>query len=168
MSLRLFVACLLIAMIGGCASPGVRPGDANVFQAAGNLATGEFDKQLERDKLDLSSSEQQLEQEQATSTSLGVTLDSRRAEKEELERNLVLLGSKNDALENEIRSIEAATATRVKARNQQLARLAGIRKEIDKLAEQIAASAIDSEYYRIRIERLSREIEILRGVALNQ
>ena len=168
MKARLLIACFTITTIYGCAAPGVKPKDSNIFQAAGNIATGEFDKQLEREHLKLQEVEQQLEQEQTKSSTLGTTLGDKQAEKEQLEQNLLALRQKNTALESEIRSANVDTAAKVQARNAHLVRLAELRKEIDVLAVEASKAAADAGLYRARIDKLNEEIEVLRGIALSQ
>lgn len=168
MNVKPVAACCIMAIMSGCAAPGVKPEDTNVFQAAGNLATGEFDKQLEREQLKLLAVEQELRQEKTNNAALSDTLERRKAEKDVLLQNLIVLRLKNDALGSEIQNISVHTAARVKAKNKQLAKLAEIRKQIDDLAAEADRTAFDSDRYRNEVEELNREIEVLREIALSQ
>ncbi|MGI9302605.1 MAG: hypothetical protein ACR2RB_07855, partial [Gammaproteobacteria bacterium] len=88
MNVKPVAAYCIVAIMSGCAAPGVKPEDANIFQAAGNLATGEFEEQLERERLKLLDAEQKLGQEKASNAALSDTLAKRKAERDMLLQKL--------------------------------------------------------------------------------
>ena len=60
----------LCVFLSACCSPGVKPEDANLFQASCGIASGDFDKQLEDDRKQAASSRQVLEDEKSKSQTL--------------------------------------------------------------------------------------------------
>lgn len=94
-------------VVTACAAPGVTPEKANLFEAMGNLQSGEFDKQLERKKLDLQVSRTELATEQQQQKSLQAELLAKQQELAMLEAELTDVTQQNLALEQMIHREQA-------------------------------------------------------------
>lgn len=113
-----------------CAAPGVTPQDANLAEAMGNLQSGEFDRQLERKKLDLHTSQTELATEQQQQKNLQTELLAKQQELAMLEAELTDVKQQNLALEQMINREQAKNKQKQSQWKAMLNKVSAIKQEL--------------------------------------
>jgi chromosome segregation ATPase len=160
---------IIISGLSACSAPGVKPKDANLFEAATNISSGEFDSQLSRKKFKLKKSQDVVNAENTQSQDLNKQLHSVKAQKQVLDKQLVTLQKQNKALfyqANQTRAINSAQQTK---RNLQVAKIKKLNLSIsDFKAKQRQASTSSNSEYKVKVDSLKNEINVLRKMISNQ
>lgn len=163
--LAVMSACMLFS---SCCTPGVRPEDANLFQAMCGLSTGEFDDQLENDRNQVASSRETLEAEKSRSQDLTTDLETSKTELTTLLKEIDQMEQENRRMEAQISAMQTASAEA----EQEQARLQGKLETIqDRLAALKQKAAVEQdafEQYNAEKTRLKQEIEVLRMLISSQ
>ncbi len=150
----------IVAFHVGCASPGVIPKEANLFQAVGNIMTGEFDRQIEQKQSRLNSSKDLLAIERGNSYMLGEELASETLQIRELREKLADMRVENSQLERAISSLDEETEEKKRLKNQYTGRLAILKGELSELEKKRFK---DEAAFRKEIESLNKRIKILQN-----
>ena len=164
-TLVLVSLCLLLT---SCCTPGVRPEDANLFQAMCGLGTGEYEDQLENDQTQVTSSQQVLEAEKSRSQVLTSDLESSKAELEDLLIELDEMENEHRRIETQISAMQTNTEEARLERSQLQARLETIQNQLEALKTKASAEQNAFEQYNAEKTRLKQEIEVLRMIISSQ
>jgi len=154
----LFFSLSLFAL-HGCASPGVGPENANVFQAGGNLATGEFERQTNRKRLNVLQSRDELAQEQARFQALRNTSASLQRQRQQLDREYWLITQKNTQLERSIQSIKVKNSRDKRKQRAAQKRLRKIKQQTKIVKSQ--STNVSTKEYKKKIAMLNSDIRAL-------
>ena len=162
--IRILVLTSLCILVSACCSPGIKPEDANLFQASCGIASGEFEKQLESDKAQLASSQQNLEEEELTTQTLETDLESMKAERARLLIKLDKMEHENRQLEVKIGKMRADSENEKDQQANSRAELIKIQGELEALKQKAAVEQETLQQYHSEAARLQQEIEVLRMI----
>jgi hypothetical protein len=163
--LFLLILCNLTA---SCCKVGIKPEDANLFQAACGMVTGDFHQQVEEDKEAANLSKQEVEKERSTTKMLESDLDIIQAERDRLLNELIKLENSNRELVSKINKLYTDSVNTQQERASRLSKLAMIQSEIETLRKRIYQEQILQDSYQTELSRLKQQIEILRKIILSQ
>ena len=150
--------------LSACCSPGVKPEDANLFQASCGIASGDFDKQLEDDRKQATSSRQVLEDEKSRSQTLETDLEARKAERDRLLSELDAMEKENRQIEAQIGKMQADSVNAKQQQADQMAELVRIQGQLEALRQKASVEQDTLHQYRSETSRLQQEIEVLRMI----
>jgi chromosome segregation ATPase len=164
--------------ISSCSAPGVSAKDSNVFQAAGNLRTGEFNKQLQRKSLDLNASANNLNNEKNKQASLQATLNNQRKELSKIKSELAKIEQENIQLDLKISQLKDDSKQQKYKKSKALKKLAGIKKNtkvirtviiktVPSRQKQVSSSSNNNKKYRKQLAALNKEVKVLREMLIN-
>ncbi|HHL19639.1 MAG TPA: hypothetical protein ENJ33_07880 [Thiothrix sp.] len=172
---RIFLLIPLSLYLASCSAPGVKAKDANLFQAAANTSSGEFDNQLKVAKMKEEQSRKDLTLALTTNENLSLELESTKAEKRRLDQQVSQLQQENIALEQTIRNKRSANKKQEAIKQQNLAKIQKINASIARLKKskpKAATTAVTQKKYNANYNKqviaLRNEIKILRRVSENQ
>ncbi len=172
---RTFCYCISVLIITGllssCTSLGVRPKDANLFEAIGNHNSGEFQRQTRRQLLVLNDSKRGVTKQRRETESLRATLKRSKEEKRLLVGNLNKLRVSNQLLEKQILAINVKNQAELSRKNSLVDKVLILNKKIDTLKKEImfkSKSSLSSSAYEKKISVLKSQIRILRKLMLAQ
>ena len=154
----------LCVFVSACCSPGVKPEDANIFQASCGIASGDFDKQLEGDKKQADSSRQALEEEKSKSQTLETDLVARKAEHGRLLTELDAMEKENRQIAEQIGKMQVNTVQAKQQQADQQAELVRIQGRLEALKQKASVGQDALHEYRSEASRLQQEIEVLRMI----
>ena len=161
---KLLLLVSLCVLLSSCCSPGVRPEDANLFQAACGIASGEFDRQLENDRNQATSSQKVLEAEKSRSQTLKTDLDKRKAERDRLLIELDEMEKENRRIDAQIRNMRADSAKAKQERTRLQTELRKIQDQLEVLKLKASAEQDAFYQYNAEVSRLKQEIATLRMI----
>lgn len=162
---------LIIALslvVSACCTPGVKPEDANLFQAMCGLGSGDFEDQLESDQNQVALSRQELETEKAKSDTLSTTLEASKTELASLLKEIDQMQKENRRLETQISAMQTETAAAREEQARLQARLQTVEVQLAALKTRAAEEQHALEQYNAEKARLQREIELLRSIISSQ
>jgi chromosome segregation ATPase len=166
--ISLIVLPIIIALgVSSCASTNVRPTDANLFQAAGNIHSGEFDRQLQRKQLNLSTSQAGVQKEKERQQALTQSLQQQRQILVSAQTDLNNIKQENAALERTIENKHYETAQEKQKKTQLLARIKKLKQNVivvERTKTKVVSTSSAAKY-RGRINQLKKEIAVLRKMA---
>lgn len=172
---RNFCCCILVLTITGllssCTSLGVRPKDANLFEAIGNHNSGEFQRQTRRQLLVLNDSKRSVTKQRRETASLRAALERSKEEKRLLVSNLNKLRVSNKLLENQILAIKVKNLAELSRKNSLVDKVFILNKKINTLKKEVVSkseSSLSSSAYEKKISVLKGQIRILRKLMLAQ
>jgi chromosome segregation ATPase len=165
---QLLVLISICLLFSSCCSPGVRPEDANLFQAMCGLSTGEFEDQLENDQNQAVSSRQALEAEKSKSDALSTGLETSKAELEQLLSELDQMEQENRRIEAQISAMRTDTEEASQEQEQLQAKLETIQDQLEVLKQKASVEQNALEQYNAEKTRLKQEIEVLRMIISSQ
>jgi chromosome segregation ATPase len=161
---QLLVLVSLCLFVSSCCSPGVRPEDANLFQASCGIASGEFDRQLENDRNQAASSQKVLEAEKSRSQTLKTNLDKRKAERDRLLTELDEMEKENRQIDAQIRNMRADSAKAKQERTRLQTELRKIQDQLEVLKLKASAEQDAFHQHHVEVSRLKQEIATLRMI----
>ena len=161
---QLLVSVSLCILVSSCCTPGVKPEDANLFQASCGIASGEFDRQLESDRNQADSSRQALEEEKSRSQTLKTDLVTRKAERDRLLKELDEMEKDNRRIEEQIGQMRADSVKAKQQRTDLQAELVRIQGQVEALKQKTSVEQDALHQYQSEASRLKQEIEILRMI----
>jgi chromosome segregation ATPase len=164
--INFYIILLGMFLISGCCTPGIKPEDANIFQAVCGISSGDFDKQLEAAREDVQLSEKMLESENQRSMQLQTELAEKEREHARLERELDSLENSSKQIERQIKAIRAVTDGDNRRMNKRLAELEKIKAEMERL--KLQQSSVTNEALQQKVNTLKREVEVLRRISIEQ
>lgn len=168
MSNRLLIIAIA-SSISACTAPGVKPDDANLFEAATNISSGEFDNQLSRKRLELKSSQDAVNRENAKSQNLNKELNSVTAQKQALDKQLNTLQIQNNQLLQQANKTRAKNSIQQAKRNQQIEKIKQLNSSISNFKrKQHKVSSSSNIEYKSKVSSLKQEISVLRQMISNQ
>ncbi|MGV6808463.1 MAG: hypothetical protein ACWA5U_01160 [bacterium] len=154
-------------LVSACASSNVRPSDANLFQAAGNIHSGEFDRQLKRKQLELGASQVAVQQEQQRQQVLSQSLQQQRKILAEAQVDLNNIKQENAALALAIENKRYATDQEKQKKAVLLTRIKKLKQDViivERTKTKVVSSSAAAKY-RGRINQLKKEVALLRKMA---
>lgn len=151
-------------IVSSCCSPGIRPQDANLFQAACGLASGDFERQTESGKEAAVLSRHKLDEQQAKSVSLETDLENQKAERDGLLLELEELENQNRQLDAKVQIMREDSAQAQQERATKLRKLRKVRSRLAELKGKISIEQTAFEQHHAEISRLKREIATLRMI----
>lgn len=164
--LRTSLTPLLLLFTYGCCSNDIKPGEANLFQAACGVSSGQYKEDLEASEKEAESTRQALQAEKATSEELEGDLKITKARHQKMQQDLIDLEFKNNDVSKQIASLKNESE-KDKARNKQLTtQLENLNLDIDTLKRKLAETPDPSQDEEL--ERLKQEVETLRMIVLEQ
>lgn len=158
----------LCVMNSSCCKPGIKPENANLFQATCGIMTGDFDRQLNNEKQADILSKQKLDKEHSKSITLENKLNRKQTERNELLEALANLEKKNRELEYEINNIDVDSVKVEQERENRLSKLHEIQKEINDLRNKASTEQLALDNYKTTLSGLKQKIETLRKIILAQ
>ncbi len=174
----LSVSIGLMASISACSAPGVSAKDSNVFQAAGNLRTSEFNQQLQRKNLDLNASANNLNNERNKQASLQASLNQQRKELNNIKSELAKIEQENTQLDLKISQLKDDTSQQRYKKSKALKKLSGIKKNtkvirtviiktVPARQKQASSSSNSNKKYKKQLVALNKEVKVLREMLIN-
>ena len=97
----------LILTLSACCSPGVKPEDANIFQAACGVSSGQYQRDLDAAEAEAAASASEREATEQTSLQLEATAASKQKELELLQARLASVRAESEQLK---RALDAEVA----------------------------------------------------------
>ena len=153
-----------VLFVSACCKPGIRPEDANLFQAFCGVTTGDFDKQLESDKYRAAASRQALDAERSKTEILQTDLETKKMQRDQLLKELRELETENQKMEAQIsKMLTDSTISEQKHAGLE----AELRRIQDKLADLKQKASVEQEaldQYLSEKSQLKQEIETLRMI----
>lgn len=166
---RLLIITIIPITISACSAPGVTPEDANLFEAATNISSGEFDNQLSREKFKLKSSQDAVNKESNQNINLTRELQSVTLQKQALDKQLAVLQNQNNRLFQQANQTKAQNSIQQDKRNQQIVKIRELNSSISKFKHtQHKTSSSGNKKYQSIILSLQQEINVLRLMISNQ
>ena len=107
--LKIATSLVIISTLSACSAPNVTAEKANLFQAAGNIRSGEFDRQLNRKSLNLVDSQNDLQNTKNKRQTLQLNLNQQRAELAQVKIKLAEIETENDRLSRKINQLKENT-----------------------------------------------------------
>ncbi|MCB1754515.1 MAG: hypothetical protein KDJ38_03275 [Gammaproteobacteria bacterium] len=158
---------LMLAQLQACCSPDVKPGEANIFQAACGVSSGQYQQDLDKKQAEADRSRSELQAEQGRSDDLQDDLAVARFRRQQAETELLEMEQQNHLLEQEIRQMSATTEQDKQTRQQKLAELEKLNTEIAVLKANLRNEP-DNPQYLDELDALKKEVETLRMIVLEQ
>ena len=150
--------------VTSCCTPGIRPEDANLFQASCALATGDFERQLENDKSKAAATQKTLETETNKADALETDLRATKAERDRLLQELHEMEKENQRIEAQITRLRAESKITDQKRAGLNAELRRIQGEVEVLKQKAAIEQGAFVEYMSEKARLKQDIETLRMI----
>lgn len=160
------VISTLLVMLSACCSPGVKPGDANLFQAGCGVASGQYEEDLKEKQKLVDESDQENSTVKGRSLQLETMLVQRKSEHQSAQQELAALEKQNSAVSNTIHAMQVKTQKDQKLKEQYLQKLQLVKNEIETLKTKVSETPGDD--YQAKFEELKREVETLRIIVLGQ
>lgn len=160
------VISALVMMLSACCSPGVKPGDANLFQAGCGVVSGQYEEDLDEKQKLVDESSQEASTEKGRSLQLETMLVQRKSDHKTALQELAALEEKNSTVSNTIHAMQTKTQQDQKLKKDYLQKLQQLKSDIETLKTQVSETPDDD--YRVTIEELKREVETLRIIVLGQ
>lgn len=168
MKKNIFVLTLLPIFAFSCSAPGVKPKDANFFEAAGNIRTGEFERQYQARQLNLLDTKNTLKSNKNQSRQLNMNLAIASAEKNQLDTDIKNLENKNKKLRKDINRELKANRINKKKNTSLTKKLNAINNKIVKTKEKLKKGIINNSQYKKESKEINKQIVALRTILLNQ
>ena len=162
------IAIVLCAgvLTAGCCSQEVRPGEANIFQAACGVSSGQYKRDVEEKQQEASSTRKALQTEKRRS----INLENKLADTEEryqvMQRDLEQLEADNLMLSRQIATLSQATQEDRDKQDRLETQLGQLNLDISALKSKLADSP-DAADER-KLQKLKQEVETLRLIVLEQ
>ncbi len=153
--------CILLS---SCCTPGVRPEDANLFQASCGIVSGDFDRQLENDRKQATKSRRTFETEASRSRTLQTDLEAKKAERRRLLIELDDMEEDNRQLEAQIRKMRVDSSNVEEDRIRRLDELKRIQDKLEILRLKASVEQDAFDQYHAEVSRLKQEIDVLKGL----
>jgi chromosome segregation ATPase len=166
--LALFFLLIVCNLTASCCKPGIKPEDANLFQAACGMMSGDFDRQIEEDKEAAKLGSQEIKKERSATKTLESDLDKKQVERDRLLNELVDLENNNRKLASEIDKLYNESVDAQQERAHRLAQLTIIQSKIKALRKKVSQEQTLQDSYQAELFRLKQEIETLRKIILSQ
>ena len=158
---------LLAGLLSSCCTPGVKPEDANVFQAACGLYSGDYEAQKKARQADVEKSRSEVANQQSESQQLESDLSQVKQEETALRERLGQLSVDNQLLETQISGLSEATAAEKRAKAKKLEKLNRIKKELEAVKMRFGQDQDTIEATAKEVDRLEREVSALRSIILS-
>lgn len=164
----LVLSLLFASLLSSCCTPGVKPEDANVFQAACGLYSGDYEAQKKSRQADLEKSRSEMTRQRSESQQLATELSQAKQEKAALQERMERLSRDNQLLEMRISSLSEATSAEKREKAKRLEKLNRIKKELESVRTRFGQKKDSIETTIKEVERLEREVSTLRSIILSQ
>jgi len=157
---------LNVWLLSACNSKNITPKNSNIFQAGINLSTGEYKHQLQRKRLDLNESKQNLSSKEQEKIRLEYQIDTEIKQLDTLQEQVTWLKQENREIETIILQQQVKTVEQGQKKKGMLDQLKKIRKEIQSLEK--SGKSKQNEAYKKRLYILTKEVRALRILAGQQ
>lgn len=164
---NIMVQAFILISVTACCTPGVKPEDANIFQAACGISSGEYERQSLALQIEAGASADSVSREQAANDSLMKISSDKQAQIRHLQAQLNMLNEENRQLQAEIDAMEASTQQQVTLKQKQQAQLDQVNSDLRILEARLAKGQADSLEQQ-EMERLQQEVATLRRVLISQ
>ncbi len=162
-----YMSVAIVALtLSACCSPGVKPEDANLFQASCGVASGQYEEDLKDKQKQVNESSHENSTERGRSMQLETMLVTRQSEYEIAQQDLDSLKDENRILANKIDAMQAKTQKDQSLKKQYLSQLGQLNSDIEMLKTRV--SEAPDENHLVELEALKREVETLRVIVLGQ
>ncbi len=151
-------------LLSSCCTPGTRPQDANFIQAFCGVSSGQFERQLERDRNQAATSRQKLDIEQFRSQNLQTDLVNKKVEHDALLQELAEMENTNQQIYTQITKMQADSEKAKHERTRLHAKLTTIKQQVDALKHKASIEQDAVRQHRSEVSRLKQEIETLRMI----
>jgi len=167
---RLIGVCifLLVTLLSSCCAPGVKPEDANVFQAACGLYSGNYEARKKSRQKDVEKSRGELARQQSESKRLTAELSRARQEEAILRKKMEQLSANNKLLETQISNLRETTAAEKRQKEKRQEELNRINRELEIVKMRFGWEQDSVEDVANEVERLEKEVDTLRSIILSQ
>ena len=162
----LYTIFVAVLMVSGCCKPGIRPEEANIFQAACGITGGDFDKQLDAAHEEKRQSEANLKSEQKRVEQLQTKLADKQMEHARLLEELGVLEQSSRELEDKIKTIRTATEEDKILIGERLSELNEINSEMERL--KLEQGRMTNDEFQRKLDSLRKEVEVLRRISIEQ
>lgn len=164
--LNYLILPVLGSVLTGCCSPGVKPGDANVFQAGCGVASGQYERGLDEKLEQLEDSLQANNTEQDRTLRRETILIGRKSTHKKAQNELAEVEGENRKLAESIQTMQVNTQSDRTLKQQYLQKLQRLNTDIEALKNKVSETPNDD--YRVKIRELKSEVETLRLIVLGQ
>lgn len=165
-TLKVLVFAILVLILTGCCSPGVKPGDANLFQAGCGVTTGQYEEGLQEKQDQLHDSRKENTAAEGRIMQLETTLVSRKQQHKSAQDELIAIESNNQDLSRSINTMRDKTNKDRALKQKYMQKLQHLNDDIEALKNQ-TSKAPDEDYLN-KIQALKQEVETLRIIVLGQ
>jgi len=176
--IKIPVLLTVVSILSACsAAPNVTAEKATLFQAAGNLGSGEFDRQLKRKNLDLGNSRTEQKNAQRNQQLLQANLTQSRNELAQIKIALTAVENENARLAKKISQLKTSTAQQKSKKSRALAKISRLNKNTKKLRTtvkqqktiQYKSISQKSKFnpYKSQLASLQQEVNVLREMLVN-
>lgn len=166
-SLRLLVVAFVGLLLSSCCTPGVKPEDANLFQAMCGLSSGAFKEQTSKRQEEAASSKSAVQQEQQQAEVLRVNLVVVEQERAELHARLASIDQENKVLERQVAGLREGTAAEQQIKKKRQQEFLAIKQQIRQARQQYTPDQTATDGYAAEVEKLEREVKTLRAIILS-
>jgi len=178
---KISILLIIISALSACSTPNVTAEKANLFQAAGNIHSGEFDRQLNRKSLNLADTRNNLQNEKNNRKTLQVNLNQRRVELAQIKTELVEIEAENNRLSRKINQLKENTTAQKAKKSRALKKISRLQRNTKTLHHSVKKYAIvkqtpsskksvnkpDSNPYKTQLASLHQEVKVLREMLIN-
>ncbi len=156
-----------VLLLQACCSPGVKPEDANIFQAACGVSSGQYQQDLEASEKEAAKSREEVNLEAERSRDLENELQTSQNRYQKAQMELNRLEQDNRTLERNIAAMKTASKKDKELKKQRFAELNRLNGEISQLKSSLEAEPENGQYIE-QLNILKQEVETLRLIVLEQ
>ena len=163
---RLTTVLSASVLAAGCCSQNVRPGEANIFQAACGVSSGQYQRDVEEKQEEASSTRAELQEEQSRSLDLKGKLADTEERYLTMQQELDQLEANNLSLSRQIAALSQNTQEDRDKQVRLQKTLGKLNLDISTLKSKLAESPDVSD--QSKLNKLKQEVETLRLIVLEQ
>ncbi|MDO6460636.1 hypothetical protein Q4485_08005 [Granulosicoccaceae sp. 1_MG-2023] len=158
---------VLLLVLSGCCSPGVRPEQANLFQAACGISSGQYKADLQAAEAEAQRSAAAKDASAKENTRLQLQAQDKQQQLSLMQARLEALRGETEALQRVLEAESAAKAKQdagIREKQQQLSDIRAALNRLQATHDAGESSAADSE----ELQALRSEVATLRQIVLSQ
>lgn len=167
LSIRVSAIALSCLALQACCSPDIKPDEANIFQAACGVSSGQYEDDLEKTRAEAQLSREQLKAEEDRSKDLQSDLKTTQFRHQRAEAELQAMEQQNQLVAQKIKSMSMATEKDKLSQKQKIDELQRLNADIAGLKANLQNEP-DNPQHLEELEALKQEVETLRMIVMEQ
>ena len=160
--------CVVVLSLSSCCTPGLKPEDANLFQAACGITSGDFEKQTTDLQKQADASQEAKSEEKKEAERLEAELHTHQKEHARLKKRLSDLERENEELNSRVSALKEDTAFTKRRKKEQQNKLESIQQKIRDVKLKSTSDQLNTIEYEAELTQLKREVATLRAIILSQ